>query len=58
MLAASYISKIPTEVVDLLHKLFTGQMPATAELLDKHLAGFGVGWSWAGCVWQDSWTKR
>ena len=45
MAAASYISKIPTEVVDLLHKLFTGQMPATAELLDKYLSTIGVGWS-------------
>lgn len=45
MLEASYISKIPTEVTDLLHRLFTGQLPATAELLDKHLSTFGVGWS-------------
>lgn len=21
------------------------------------LIGFGVGWSWAGCVWQDSWSS-
>jgi 3-oxoacyl-[acyl-carrier-protein] synthase-3 len=21
------------------------------------LIGFGVGWSWAGCVWQDTWLK-
>lgn len=20
------------------------------------LIGFGVGWSWAGCIWQDTWT--
>jgi 3-oxoacyl-[acyl-carrier-protein] synthase-3 len=22
------------------------------------LIGFGVGWSWAGCVWKDSWLSR
>lgn len=22
------------------------------------LIGFGVGWSWAGCVWQDRWLRR
>lgn len=22
------------------------------------LVGFGVGWSWAGCVWKDSWFSR
>jgi 3-oxoacyl-[acyl-carrier-protein] synthase-3 len=22
------------------------------------LVGFGVGWSWAGCVWQDIWMQR
>jgi 3-oxoacyl-[acyl-carrier-protein] synthase-3 len=22
------------------------------------LIGFGVGWSWAGCVWQDQWLQR
>jgi len=22
------------------------------------LVGFGVGWSWAGCVWQDTWIGR
>ena len=22
------------------------------------LIGFGVGWSWAGCVWRDSWLDR
>ncbi len=22
------------------------------------LVGFGVGWSWAACVWQDNWTKN
>jgi 3-oxoacyl-[acyl-carrier-protein] synthase-3 len=22
------------------------------------LVGFGVGWSWAGCVWQDIWVQR
>jgi 3-oxoacyl-[acyl-carrier-protein] synthase-3 len=22
------------------------------------LIGFGVGWSWAGCVWQDRWLQR
>jgi 3-oxoacyl-[acyl-carrier-protein] synthase-3 len=21
------------------------------------LIGFGVGWSWAGCVWQDRWRR-
>ena len=21
------------------------------------LVGFGVGWSWAGCVWQDRWKR-
>ena len=21
------------------------------------LVGFGVGWSWAGCIWQDTWTR-
>ena len=21
------------------------------------LIGFGVGWSWAGCVWQETWGK-
>ena len=32
------------------------QMRTSGELMqpDKHLlVGFGVGWSWAGCVWQD-----
>lgn len=22
------------------------------------LIGFGVGWSWAGCVWRDSWNRK
>lgn len=22
------------------------------------LVGFGVGWSWAGCIWQDVWNKN
>jgi len=26
--------------------------PGTRSLL----VGFGVGWSWAGCVWQETWT--
>ncbi len=27
---------------------------------DQHnlLIGFGVGWSWAGCVWQDNWKNE
>jgi len=22
------------------------------------LIGFGVGWSWAGCLWRESWRRR
>ena len=22
------------------------------------LVGFGVGWSWAGCIWRDTWQMR
>ena len=29
----------------------------TAEMKNL-LVGFGVGWSWAGCVWQDLWQKK
>ncbi len=29
----------------------------TAEMKNL-LVGFGVGWSWAGCVWQDVWQKK
>lgn len=25
---------------------------------DNLLIGFGVGWSWAGCVWRDTWSDR
>ncbi len=25
---------------------------------DNLLIGFGVGWSWAGCVWRDTWLRR
>ena len=25
---------------------------------DNLLIGFGVGWSWAGCVWRDVWSAR
>lgn len=25
--------------------------------LRSMLVGFGVGWSWAGCLWEDTWTK-
>ena len=31
-----------------------GEMPAEMKNL---LVGFGVGWSWAGCVWNDVWQK-
>jgi 3-oxoacyl-[acyl-carrier-protein] synthase III len=24
---------------------------------DNLLIGFGVGWSWAGCVWRDTWQR-
>jgi 3-oxoacyl-[acyl-carrier-protein] synthase-3 len=32
-----------------------GRLKAEAKNL---LIGFGVGWSWAGCVWQDLWQNR
>ncbi|MCA9269462.1 MAG: ketoacyl-ACP synthase III [Planctomycetales bacterium] len=32
-----------------------GRLRAEAKNL---LVGFGVGWSWAGCVWQDIWRNR
>ena len=32
-----------------------GRLRADAKNL---LIGFGVGWSWAGCVWQDLWQRR
>ena len=34
------------------------QMRQSGELTSEQknlLVGFGVGWSWAGCVWQDVW---
>lgn len=42
-------STIPI-VIDVLRR--SGRIePATRNLL----VGFGVGWSWAGCVWEDTW---
>ena len=37
--------------------------PASAHELKKDgaydlLVGFGVGWSWAGCVWRETWKQR
>ncbi len=37
------------------------QMRAEARIRPNNnnlLVGFGVGWSWAGCVWQDHWLGR
>ena len=37
----------------LIHQLRTsGELSADQQHM---LIGFGVGWSWAGCVWQDVW---
>lgn len=43
-------STLPILINDLRHE---GHLrPNTHNLL----IGFGVGWSWAGCVWRDTWT--
>jgi 3-oxoacyl-[acyl-carrier-protein] synthase-3 len=41
--------------------ILISQMRASGELQKRHknlLIGFGVGWSWAGCVWQDKLSPR
>jgi 3-oxoacyl-[acyl-carrier-protein] synthase-3 len=44
-------STIPILIDDLRRNgKLTGQMTTM-------LIGFGVGWSWAGCVWQDRWQR-
>ena len=37
----------------LIHQLRTSGELSPAK--QHMLIGFGVGWSWAGCVWQDTW---
>jgi 3-oxoacyl-[acyl-carrier-protein] synthase-3 len=43
-------STIPILIDDLRCK---GRLTARRKNM---LVGFGVGWSWAGCVWEETWT--
>jgi len=45
-------STLPILISDLRRE---GKIVADARNL---LLGFGVGWSWAGCVWQDRWLQK
>lgn len=50
-----YGNTVSSTIPILIHELRqSGKLPADSRNM---LVGFGVGWSWAGCIWDDVWPR-